>query len=462
MVQIRDINGVSGTVFDLAHAMSLSRTDCNVLFVSSRTLFFLQLFGTGEMDFLSRYASQFLPGNKYILAGEATEFDDINELINNYELEVQPVTCDIVSALNGIQQAITSTGANACACGTVGETLETTGGVPGGAPPEGFGEPDPAVVDRLCKAANAIHASILAAVIGLRDDSPVGFITLGFGVVSGLVSALLAATFIPVVGLLVVSVAGVVIAVTLALLASGLDIDTLSIDLDDFTDFLVCALFEAASAQDAIDAYLFVLSDSGQSAVNVALIRAMMTLNVANLLWFSTPDSEAFLDTYVPIFNCSSCAAGPAKIWTYPTDNEGWTFVDESTGGSSASVAYDAGDESLEVTVTTANEFFVCGQGMNISPAVSIPVAATGRIEVDHSGSSDPPRELGLLVRAIYDDASEYEQNTNFDQPGTATLNFSAAGTLVSVEVRIRRCTGDDDDGSTASADIFEVRVYSS
>lgn len=329
MTNIREVSGAKGTVFDLPHAMSLSDDDCNVLLVSSRTLFFIQQFGTGEIDFISRYASSFLPGDRYVLAQTAANLDDINNLGNRYELEVQPVTCDIVDAINGVQSAILTAGSNACACGTVGETLETTSGTPGGIPPEGFGEPDPSVVDRLCKAANAVHASILAAITALEASPVEGYLNLGFGVVAGLVSAIIAAAFIPVVGLLIVGVAGAIISATLALLVAGVNLTSLLAALIANRDDLICALTEATSATDARTNYKAVLTAAGQSAQNTALIGAILTNNVLDLLWFSTSDSEAFLDTYVPPYDCAGCTW--EHTFDFTIDAQGWT--NDAIGG---------------------------------------------------------------------------------------------------------------------------------
>ncbi len=301
-----------GSVFDLAHAMSQPDDDCNVLLVSSRTLYFVQLFGSGEVDFVSRYASSFLAGNRYILAQTPGELDSINDLANLYELEVQPVTAALIEALNGIQQAITNTGANACACGVVGETVPVGETVEGGTPPPGFGEPDPIITDRKCKAANAIHATILDIITDLENSPVEGFITLGFGVVAGLVSAIIAATFIPVVGLLVVGVAGTIVTFTLALLAAGIDLTELRIVLMAAGTDLVCALYDAADSTTARDDYKQIFTDGGVSAINVALIGALLTDDVLALLFFSTPTSEAFLDTYAAPIPCTGCSSA----WT--------------------------------------------------------------------------------------------------------------------------------------------------
>lgn len=319
MTNIRGISSTRGSVLDLPHALSLSATDCNVLLVSSRTLFFIQQFGIGEMTFRSRYASEFLDGARYVIAETAAELDDINDIVNLYGLEVVEVSSDIVGAINGVQQAILTATSNACACGTVGETIEATSGTPGGTPPPGFGEPDLTIVNRRCKAANAIHDSMVNVITDLEATPVEGFLALGFGVVAGLASATIATAFIPVVGQLVVAVAGAVVAVTLALLAAGLDLTSLKAELIASADDLVCALVEAGSAQGAKDAYGQVLTDAGQSVVNVGLISALMTVNTVDLLYFSTPDSEAFLDTFVPAIDCSLCGA-PIGEWIISPD----------------------------------------------------------------------------------------------------------------------------------------------
>ncbi len=373
MTNIRNTNEVKGTVFDLPHAMSLPSDDCNVLLVSSRTLFFIQSFGLGEVSFESRYASSFLPGSRYVLAQTSSEFDDINDIINNYGLEVVEMTCDIVAAINGVQSAILTATSNACACGTVGETLETTSGEPGGIPPEGFGEPDPAIVDRLCKAANAINDSMLSVITELEASPVESFLTLGFGVVTGLVSAILAAALIPVVGILVVGVAGAVIGATLALLVSGVDLTSLKAAMTSEGQDLVCSLFGASSATDARDSYGQVLTGAGQSAVNVALITALLTNDVLDLLWFSTPDSEAFLDTFVPTFDCSSCAPEvglwritPNGVWHNAVAAEGQigTGIVDNGGGNFTltSVLMTSGNESGKFGLAMVSQAFLESQ----------------------------------------------------------------------------------------------------
>ena len=309
MSDIRAVSSVRGSLFSIEALQLLSSDSCNVLFVSDRTMHLLKNISQEEPNFLSRYASTFEKAGKYhpIDASVPDEVTLALDVARNFKLEMTDMSCDINQALLGIQEAILTAGSNACACGTVGEGLETTPGTIGGPPPDGFGDPDPAVSDRICKAANAIHESILATVTALEASPVEAFIALGFGVVSGLVSGMIATAFLPVVGLLLTGVAGAVIGVTLAVLVAGVDMTSLKAALISEEDDLICALATAVAAQAAIDAYITVLGDAGQSVLNQALIRAMMTLNVVNLLWFSTPDSEAFLDTYSPPNDCSTC-----------------------------------------------------------------------------------------------------------------------------------------------------------
>jgi len=358
VTDIRAVKRVKGSLFSVEALNALSDEICSVFFVSPRTEHLASEMALNEVNFIARYASSFEVAGKYfpVDPDNAAEMDLIADVARNFKLEVKDVSSEIIQALDGIKEAILTTGSNACACGTVGEALETTSGVPNGTPPEGFGEPDPAVADRLCKAANAIHKSIRNTVEELDLNGVEGFLSLGFGIVTGLVSAIIAAQFIPIVGILLVGVAGAVIGVTLAILAAGIDLDRLAIDLDDFTDPLVCALVEATSATAARDAYKQVLTDAGNPAANVALVGALLTNNVLDLLWFSTPDSEAFLATYVPPFNCSSCAE-PCELFFM-------LFVDLTTRGT-GNIDKDAASRTLTSREHPSNGFHYISVGVS-------------------------------------------------------------------------------------------------
>ena len=330
MSDIRAVDRVRGSVHSLEELSTLQGDDCNVLLVSSRTMHLLANFALEEVNFPARYATSYSIAGKYhpVDQADVVDFDLFLDVARKFKLEVVDVTCDITQALAGIQSAILTAGSNACACGTVGETLEAGSGTPQGTPPEGFFEPDPAVTDRLCKAANVIHASLTNVIVELTESPVEGFLQLGFGIVTGLVSAVIAAAFIPVAGILVVGVAGAVIGITLAILAGGVDLGDLLAGLDDFIDDLICALVEAPSAEAARFAYKQVLLDGGLTSVNAAVAGALLTNNLLDLLWFATSDSEAFLATYVPPNDCSGCGTN-YKIDTYGSGTDldvTWVF----------------------------------------------------------------------------------------------------------------------------------------
>lgn len=326
MTDIRAIDRVRGSLFSVQALSALSDEPCSVLFVSPRTEHILSEIALNEVDFRVRYSSSVEIAGKYhpVDPDDVAEMDLIQDVARNFKLEVKDMTSEIVMALDGIKAAILTSTSNACACGTVGETLETTAGVPGSEPPEGFGEPDPTVTDRLCKAANSIHESIADTIIEL-DNSPVeGFLTLGFGLVAGIVSATIAAAFIPVVGILMVGVAGAVVGVTTALLAGSVDLGQLRTSLAAKEVDLVCALTSAVSAGQARSNYLAVLATDGNGTTNQALISAFMANDVLNILWFSTEDSEAFLKTYVPPVSCITCPATFLHEFDFTIDEQGW------------------------------------------------------------------------------------------------------------------------------------------
>ncbi len=354
MTDIRAIDRVRGSVFSVEALSALQNDDCNVLFVSDTTMHLLNEFALHEVDFLARYASSFEVAGRYfpVDPDDVVEMDLILDVARKFKLEMRDMSCDLVQALAGIEAAILTSTSNSCACGTVGETLESESGVPGGTPPTGFDEPDPAVTDRLCKAANAIFDSVLAGVEALIASPAEEFLVIGFGTVGGLVSAVLAAAFLPVVGILLVGVAGAVVALAIALLAVGIDLPTLKTQLEANRTEFICALVEASGAISAREKVVIALDDAGVSLVNQALIAAMLPNDVVNLLWFSSGASEEFLSTFVVTSDCSSCGA-VCELFVCGTNPGGTPGTCEYLGGGVyrlTSGTRSDGDEGASIT----------------------------------------------------------------------------------------------------------------
>jgi len=104
---LRNANRVRGSIMDVAHLQTLPSDDCNVLLVSSRTLYMLANYGDVEATFLSRYAKQFYDGGYYEpVSIDDEEIDTVLDVMRAFQLEVIPVTCDLTAILTEIKNAI--------------------------------------------------------------------------------------------------------------------------------------------------------------------------------------------------------------------------------------------------------------------------------------------------------------------------------------------------------------------
>lgn len=356
MTEIRNINDVKGSVFDLPHAMSLSSDDCNVLLVSSRTLFFIQKFSLLEVGFNARYSSEFLDGDRYILAQTETDQDDISDIKNNYGLEVMDVTCDIVNAIQSITFAIQST-QTACGC-PVGQGADNNSGVEGGVPPDPIGDivydyPDPAVTERKCKAANSVYWTIYNIFFQLDENNVDEMGVLGLAVVVGLIGAIIGAAALGPMGGLVVAVAGIIAIFTARLIGLEVELEAIVLAMVTDEDDLICALYDATTAEDAHDAYEGVLVANGTlTAIDIALVMLFLPNAVTNILFFSVEGSESFFDGYVPPNDCTACVPQPADWILAPSGFFGATS-DEGTLGT-GTINQDGTEFTLSSVKNTA------------------------------------------------------------------------------------------------------------
>lgn len=361
-MEIRKTDQVRGTVYDLPHAMSLASDDCNVLVCSTRTLYFIQAYGRGEVGFRSRYASEFLPNGRYVIAGDATDIDDINDIENNYELEVVDMSCDLVAALSEITSALVAL--NAAGCDTCGSEIEQEG-LP--LPDIGPGEPfeTQAEYDTYkCEAANWLMDGLEDIVnkLKLYDVDFWAQTTVSAG--SGLITAIILTTLI---GGFVAVVAGAVIALITALIIGGtIDLFDIASELASARQVLVCALFDGSSADNSRTAFMDALaSDTSLNAAEIALIGLVMTTNVVNNLY----EKNAAIEGHTETTPCDVCEC----------DTPEFQFDDGSVTSGVANV------EGVDFTVTSAETagthyivFWLNPQGSCPCKDYNIEVVSTG------------------------------------------------------------------------------------
>jgi hypothetical protein len=307
--------------------------------------------------------------------------------------------------------------------------------------------------DAKCNAANAIYDTVLGSIDWLRVNDVDMLAGLFGGVTTGLIIGL---TLAGPVGW-AVEVAGSVIGLLAGfLIRYSLDFVDVKSALVEMHEECVAALYAANSASGAESAFLAAVDDATQpiTAVERQLLGFIMSNEMLNQL-FDIREDVANYQSPDPI-DCGAVLI----VWTFPTDVESWTFVDDSDGGGySASVQYDSDVQALDVTLILTTADYHVAAGRNISPAVSQAVGAGNAIQVDYAPHGDDTGS-GIEIIATYADTSKYsaDQISGYGS-GTFSLPLTVTGTLTKVEVISKQGQGIFAQAFTTSEYILEVRV---
>lgn len=441
MTTVRFQDAVRGTVFDLPHALSLDASDCNVLLVSSRTLYFIQAFSRGEVAFRARYAASFLEGGRFVLADSSADLNNIGAIVNQYGLEVLDMSCDVVSALGGITSAINAMAAGLAAtqCGCdVGQGQDSNDGQEGGPLPDPVGDiqfsAPTAVPDRKCKAANLIHETVEKVFVDLDAYGVDDMSVLGLAFVVGVVAAVIGTSVSTPIGGLIAAVAGMVAVFAARLVGITVSLSDIVSVLATSEDDLVCALNGATSASAAKAAYQLVLDTEGTlSSGEKGLVGLLLTNSALNGLFFDANGLDDFLATYIPPVDCSTCPAPSSFFWTFPTDEQGWVhFSERSQNGGTQTGQYVAG--ALQSVCHTSMAADTRSGGIWRSPDLLIDaVAGVTDFEVTFAAPSDAnTTQQGAIIQ--YTDLSRDE--------AIFIGNFGSSVTIVATQNKTMQWVG--------------------
>lgn len=247
------------------------------------------------------------------------------EIIKRNLVECQDMKCldDIIEAINGISVALRATAGNCCTGGTKPSFPPTINPTEGDPPPPGYDPPSdppgtPAYLTRKCKVANAMVEDIKGFVDAMANAGLDAYINGGFLstaifiAVSTLVSALLGelATPVPIIDALAGALVGFVASIITAIATNDMSFEEVSTEIDENYNGLVCALISSANAQEAQDAFLLVLENSGLGLGGRLLVKAIMIVDMLAALYFTpedVPDFEMDIELYEPPFDCASC-----------------------------------------------------------------------------------------------------------------------------------------------------------
>lgn len=345
MTSVLDERQVGGVVHDLEHAQTLSDDDCQMLAVSSRTLYVLQNLSGRDTGFLTRWAASFVGNGIYFpVERGSSQSDEVSAIVDDIKKELSPVTCDLVAVLEGIKVALS---VNSCGC-DVGLGLDNENGEPGGDVPADIGPivyEEPSIgADRLCKGANLIHGTLVEVFTKLDNYNVDDMSILGLAFVVGLVGAVVASAVATPMAGLIVAVAGMVAVFAARLMGITVSLADIVTALNSAEEDLICALFLSTDADGAVSDYEAVLVAEGLSAAEASLVALLLPHAVCNILWFDTGELDAaFWASYSGAVDCATCLPQPC-----PFDLEEGSGVPTYEGSSFIiASAPDAGNHTI-------------------------------------------------------------------------------------------------------------------
>jgi hypothetical protein len=238
---------------------------------------------------------------------------------------------DILTGVNQLIQAINdlviSSSCNcapavsfSCSCGTGGGSEgPSAGGTEGGAPPTGWEDVPGALPGsgpyniRKCNVANATFDNIKLWIEQWKiynvDTYSAALIIPLTSLIGFLAGEL--ATPVPLIDGIAGLIVGFLIGIAIAVVGGGFDLDNILSIMDTYHQELVCALFEATSTQQAQDDFITVLQENGASAGDILLLRAVLTVDLLNFLFFTRDPiiETALSEDYNPPLpcNCLGC-----------------------------------------------------------------------------------------------------------------------------------------------------------
>jgi hypothetical protein len=245
-----------------------------------------------------------------------TNFSDLIDAImaQTAAIGALVLSCETVVNSTTLHQTINAGGG--CGGGTEMPPVVSTD--PAAEPPPGWGPADPAIPDRRCKACNRLVGNFKYVANELYKVNLNEVATLGVGAVAAILTAIFVAAAAGPLGVLAGIVTGIG-AVVLAFLAVGVRFDFLNgiFQNADNRKLLVCALYDAGSAQAGQDAFLQVLDDLGANTPEHYAIQLILELTGAtNSIDYSRGGSEVDLSGYVSEVDCSDCGpdTGPYTV----------------------------------------------------------------------------------------------------------------------------------------------------
>jgi len=378
---LRKYERISGAVHDYQRLLELPADDCNILIVSSRTLHLLANYAGYEANWYARFLRDLGSGGMVspIRAGDA-EAPIVDEIANNFRLEVVPVTCDFVAALNAqtdvlrlILAAMQAGGVNGCGCITIGpgEDAPSAGDDPddhGGEPPTGFDDWT-AYDEYKCRYANRIvdeFIELLTRMIGLLPAAAGLGIAAIVALIAGVIAGGWSILIILAVGVGTAALTVFTLIATIILADDGLAFFTAwAAELEATKESAVCAMFVSQTPEAARAAIVTWMSDAAAEAVvglgngtllgDLAdqLIAAAVNNNLVNRMFPDLAQAEFIPIDYIGDIDCTGCVADCA--FGFVTGSGGLVYTGSEFELSSEDLGGGVHSLQIVTTCTDAN-----------------------------------------------------------------------------------------------------------
>lgn len=443
----RQISRVNGFVHDIETVASLSDEPNNIRLLSDRSLYILQNLSSEDITFLSRYG-EILSNDFYLpVTAGSSEESDVENAVDLIRRDLNSMAVEqLLDCICAATNALVELGVLA---GQKVEVQPSDGEVPIG-PDEQFPDQASYFVAK-CNASNAIYDTVLATVQWLDVNNA----DLLVGLLGGMTTALAMGLLISgPVGWAVTLAAVTVTGITTYLISENINFGDLEDALVDVHAELVLALFNSSNTITARDAFVAEIAASSEptTATERDLVRLMLSSDLLNLL-FSPREDVGVYQSPSPV----DCGTAILALWTFPTDEEGWTFRDDSAGASSASGVYEATDLALEITMVNAGGASKpISKGTWLKTGLSIAVPVSSSVQFDYSAPSDSINQ-SKHIKIIYSDMTESNKTvTGGTTAGTLVITLPAAKTIEEIECSISRTTSGV---NTHTSNIEEVRV---
>ena len=127
------------------------------------------------------------------------------------------------------------------------------------------------------------------------------------------------------------AVGGAALGIALALIGVGFDADDMITFWTTRKDDIICELYKSTSTANARDRLQAVMDDAGfLSIIEEGIINLVLSNAVLSTLFFDTDAVIAFIDGFVPTFDCATCSPDCPNfdgVYYYPCEAKGWCEI---------------------------------------------------------------------------------------------------------------------------------------